>query len=147
MVRSGMVEAAVTGGTEATITVGTMKGWEALRVMAEDTCRPFSKDRTGMVLGEGAAIFVFETLERAKARGARIYAEVAGFGMSSDARDITLPDPNGAARAINGALRDARLNPDDHDDANAHCTRNAANDRPVTKAQTPPIVMNQHNTA
>src|SRR3546814_1284700 len=101
MVRSGMVEAAVTGGTEATITVGTMKGWEALRVMAEDTCRPFSKDRTGMVLGEGAAIFVFETLERAKARGARIYAEVAGFGMSSDARDITLPDPNGAARAIN----------------------------------------------
>src|SRR3546814_3513399 len=83
-VRSGMVEAAVTGGTEATITVGTMKGWEALRVMAEDTCRPFSKERTGMVLGEGAAIFVFETLERAKDRGGRSYAEVAGFGLSCD---------------------------------------------------------------
>src|SRR3546814_17429408 len=120
MVRSGMVEAAVTGGTEATITVGTMKGWEALRVMAEDTCRPFSKDRTGMVLGEGAAIFVFETLEHAKARGGRIYAEVAGFGMRPDAKDITLPDPNGAARAINGALRAPRATPEDSPYANTN---------------------------
>ena len=92
MVRSGMVDAAVTGGAEATITVGTMKGWEALRVMSNDTCRPFSKGRTGMVLGEGSAVFVFETLEKAKARGAKIYAEVVGHGLSSDAMDITLPD-------------------------------------------------------
>lgn len=134
MVRSGMVDAAVTGGTEATITVGTMKGWEALRVMATDTCRPFSKGRTGMVLGEGAAIFVFETLERAKARGAKIYAEVIGHGLSSDAMDITLPDAGGAARAIAGALRDARLNPEDVAYVNAHGTGTAANDVTETRA-------------
>ena len=134
MVRSGMMDAAVTGGTEATITVGTMIGWEALRVMATDTCRPFSKDRTGMVLGEGAAIFVLETLENAQARGANIYVEVCGMGMSSDAMDITLPDPNGAARAITGALKDGGLNPEDIDYVNAHGTGTAANDVSETKA-------------
>jgi nodulation protein E len=134
MVRSGMVDAAVTGGAEATITVGTMKGWEALRVMASDTCRPFSKNRGGMVLGEGAAIFVFESLEKAKARGAKIYAEVAGHGSSSDAMDITLPDVGGAARAIAGALKDASLNPEDVDYVNAHGTGTAANDVTETKA-------------
>ena len=134
MVRSGMVETAITGGAEATITVGTMKGWEALRVMANDTCRPFSKGRTGMVLGEGAAVFVFETLENAKARGAKIYAEVVGHGLSSDAMDITLPDANGAARAIGGALKDAGLNPEDVDYVNAHGTGTAANDVTETRA-------------
>ena len=134
MVRSGMVDAAITGGTEATITVGTMKGWEALRVMATDTCRPFSKGRTGMVLGEGAAIFIFETLERAKARGAKIYAEVVGHGLSSDAMDITLPDAGGAARAIAGALRDAKLNVEDVAYVNAHGTGTAANDVTETRA-------------
>ena len=134
MVRSGMVDTAVTGGAEATITVGTMKGWEALRVMANDTCRPFSKGRTGMVLGEGAAVFVFETLENAKARGAKIYAEVVGHGLSSDAMDITLPDANGAARAIGGALKDAGLNPEDVDYVNAHGTGTAANDVTETRA-------------
>ena len=134
MVRSGMVDTAVTGGAEATITVGTMKGWEALRVMANDTCRPFSKGRTGMVLGEGAAVFVFETLENAKARGAKIYAEVVGHGLSSDAMDITLPDANGAARAIGGALKDAGLNPEDVDYVNAHGTGTAANDLTETRA-------------
>ena len=134
MVRSGMADAAVTGGSEATITVGTMKGWEALRVMASDTCRPFSKGRNGMVLGEGAAVFVFESLEKAKARGAKIYAEVAGHGLSSDAIDITLPDAGGAARAIAGALKDAKLNPEDVDYVNAHGTGTAANDVTETKA-------------
>ena len=134
MVRSGMVDTAVTGGAEATITVGTMKGWEALRVMANDTCRPFSMGRTGMVLGEGAAVFVFETLENAKARGAKIYAEVVGHGLSSDAMDITLPDANGAARAIGGALKDAGLNPEDVDYVNAHGTGTAANDVTETRA-------------
>jgi len=134
MVRSGMVDTAVTGGAEATITVGTMKGWEALRVMANDTCRPFSKGRTGMVLGEGAAVFVFETLENARARGAKIYAEVVGHGLSSDAMDITLPDANGAARAIGGALKDAGLNPEDVDYVNAHGTGTAANDVTETRA-------------
>ncbi|MAW55891.1 MAG: beta-ACP synthase [Rhodospirillaceae bacterium] len=134
MVRSGMVDTAVTGGAEATITVGTMKGWEALRVMASDTCRPFSKGRNGMVLGEGAAIFVFESLEKAKARGAKIYSEVAGHGLSSDAMDITLPDVGGAARAIAGALKSAKLNPEDVDYVNAHGTGTAANDVTETKA-------------
>jgi nodulation protein E len=134
MVRSGMVDAAVTGGAEATITIGTMKGWEALRVMASDTCRPFSKGRNGMVLGEGAAVFVFESLEKAKARGAKIYAEVAGHGLSSDAMDITLPDAGGAARAIAGALKDANLNPEDVSYVNAHGTGTAANDVTETKA-------------
>ena len=134
MVLSGMVDTAVTGGVEATITVGTMKGWEALRVMASDTCRPFSKGRNGMVLGEGAAVFVFESLEKAKARGAKIYAEVAGHGLSSDAMDITLPDVGGAARAIAGALKNAKLNPEDVDYVNAHGTGTAANDVTETKA-------------
>ena len=134
MIRSGMVDAAVTGGAEATITMGTMKGWEALRVMASDTCRPFSKGRNGMVLGEGAAVFVFESLEKAKARGAKIYAEVAGHGLSSDAMDITLPDVGGAARAIAGALKDANLNPEDISYVNAHGTGTTANDVTETRA-------------
>lgn len=134
MVRMGMVDAAITGGTEATITIGTMKGWEALRVMANDTCRPFSKGRTGMVLGEGAAIFVLETLEAAQARGATIHAEIAGFGMSSDAMDITLPDPNGSARAIRSALREAKLNPEAVSYVNAHGTGTTANDVTETRA-------------
>ena len=134
MVRNGMVDAAVTGGAEATITVGTMKGWEALRVMSNDTCRPFSKGRTGMVLGEGSAVFVFETLEKAKARGAKIYAEVVGHGLSSDAMDITLPDAGGAARAIAGALKDGGLNPEDITYVNAHGTGTAANDVTETRA-------------
>jgi len=134
MVRNGMVDAAVTGGAEATITVGTMKGWEALRVMSNDTCRPFSKGRTGMVLGEGSAVFVFEVLEKAKARGAKIYAEVVGHGLSSDAMDITLPDAGGAARAIAGALKDGGLNPEDITYVNAHGTGTAANDVTETRA-------------
>jgi nodulation protein E len=134
MVRSGMVDTAVTGGTEACIALGTMKGWEAIRVMATDTCRPFSKGRTGMSLGEGAAVVVLETLEKAKARGATIYGEMCGFGMSSDAMDITLPDVNGAARAMTMALRDSGLNPEDVDYVNAHGTGTAANDVTETRA-------------
>ena len=134
MIRSGMVDTAVTGGTEACIALGTMKGWEAIRVMASDTCRPFTKGRTGMVLGEGAAVTVLESLDHAKARGAKIYAELAGFGMSSDAMDITLPDVNGAARAMKSALEDAKLNPEEVDYINAHGTGTAANDTTETRA-------------
>ena len=134
MVRSGSVEVAITGGTEATITFGTMKGWDALRVMAPDTCRPFSRDRKGMVLGEGAAVAVIESLERAKARGAEIVAEIVGFGMSSDAGDIVLPSPEGAAAAIRNCLADARLAPEQVDYINAHGTGTAANDITETKA-------------
>ncbi|HVY12046.1 MAG TPA: beta-ketoacyl-[acyl-carrier-protein] synthase family protein [Alphaproteobacteria bacterium] len=134
MIRSGMMEAAVTGGSEACLTFGTLKGWEALRVMAGDTCRPFSLGRGGMILGEGAGILVLEEMERAKERGAKIYAELAGFGMSSDAKDITTPDANGMARALTGALKDAALKPEDIQYINAHGTGTRSNDATETKA-------------
>lgn len=134
MVRTGQAQAALAGGTEACITVGTMKAWEALRVMSADTCRPFSRNRSGLVLGEGAAIFVLEPRERAAARGAPIYGEIKGFGMSADAGDITAIDPSGAARAISAALTDAKVNPDEMDYVNAHGTATALNDRGETIA-------------
>ena len=134
MVRHGQAEVAVAGGAEACITVGTMKGWEALRIMAADTCRPFSKDRTGMVLGEGAAVFVLEPLERARARSAAVHGELVGFGMSSDAGDIVQPTVEGPVRAMRRALEDAGLAPEDVDHVNAHGTGTAANDVTETKA-------------
>ena len=134
MVRSGAVTCAVTGGTEATITFGTMKGWEALRVMAPDTCRPFSKNRKGMVIGEGAAVIVLESLEHAQNRGAVILGEIVGFGMSSDAKDLTNPDESGMVRAIEGALSDARIAPQDIQYVNAHGTGTVANDLAETNA-------------
>ena len=134
MVRSGRVEAAVAGGTEACITLGTMLGWQALRVMAPDTCRPFSADRKGMVLGEGAAVFVLETLDAAKARGADILCEIVGFGMSSDAADIVQPQEAGAAASMAMALADGGLEPTDVDYVNAHGTGTGANDATETAA-------------
>ncbi len=134
MVRHGVVDLALTGGTEATITLGTLKGWEALRVMAPDTCRPFSAGRRGMVLGEGAGVFVLEPLDHAIARGATVLAEMVGFGMSSDAGDLIAPSADGAARAIRGALRDGGLAPTDIDYINAHGTATPANDPTETRA-------------
>ena len=128
MLRSGLIDRVITGGAESCLTFGTLKGWEALRVMAPDVCRPFSKDRAGMIIGEGAGMFMLETEESAKARGAKIYAEMAGFGMSSDAKDITTPDVNGAARAVTNALKDAGLKPEDIDYINAHGTGTRIND-------------------
>jgi nodulation protein E len=134
MVRSGQAPIAIAGGSEACLTVGTIKGWEALRVLASDTCRPFSKNRSGLVLGEGAAIMVLEPRERAVARGAQIYAELLGFGMSADAADITTPDADGAARAMRAALKDAKAAPEQIDYVNAHGTGTTANDRTETIA-------------
>ena len=128
MVRSGKVDFAVTGGAEACITVTTVKAWEAVRVTADDTCRPFCKQRRGMVLGEGAGVFVFEEFEHARARGARVLAEFSGAGMSADAGDIVLPSETGAARALTAALADAGLNANDVDYVNAHGTGTPAND-------------------
>ncbi len=134
MVRSGAVECAVTGGTEACITFGTLRGWEAMRVMAPDACRPFSIDRKGLILGEGAAMLVLEPLERARARGAQILGEIIGFGMSADAADLTAPDPGGMTRAMEGALADAKLTAQDIQYVNAHGTGTAANDATETQA-------------
>ena len=128
MVRSGRVDYAVTGGSEACITVTCVKAWEAVRVTADDTCRPFCKQRRGMVLGEGAGIFVLEDYEHARARGATILAEFAGAGMSADAADIVLPSMDGAAKALAGALADARMNVDEIDYINAHGTGTPANE-------------------
>jgi nodulation protein E len=134
MLRSGLIDVALTGGAEACLTFGALKGWEALRVMAPDVCRPFSAGRAGMVLGEGAGVFVLERFEDAKARGARIYAELAGFGMSSDAKDLTTPDAASAARAMTKALKDSGLAPDTIDYVNAHGTGTRVNDVVETAA-------------
>ena len=134
MVRSGHAPLAIAGGTEACITVGTMKGWEALRVLSSDTCRPFSRTRSGLVLGEGSAMMVLEPRERAVKRGAHIYAELLGFGMSADAADLTAPDVDGGTRAMEAALHDARTNADEVDYVNAHGTGTGANDRTETAA-------------
>jgi nodulation protein E len=127
-VRAGDTDVAVTGGSEACITVGTLMGWEALRVLAFDSCRPFSKGRSGLVLGEGSAVLVLEELQHALARNAKIYAELAGFGSNADAGDLTSPDAKSAARAIQLALDDARLPAKDVGYVNAHGTGTAMND-------------------
>lgn len=129
MVHGGITPVMVTGGSESMLCFGGVKAWEGLRVMSRDACRPFSANRNGMVQGEGAAIFVFEELEHARRRGAEILAEVAGFAMTSDASDIVMPSKQGAARAISGALRDGRINPDEVGYINAHGTGTAANDK------------------
>lgn len=129
MVRSGMSPVMVTGGSESMLCFGGVKAWEGLRVMSKDACRPFSANRNGMVQGEGAGIFVFEEYEHAKARGAEILCEVIGFAMSSDAADIVMPSKQGAARAIAGALQDARLDASEVGYINAHGTGTAANDK------------------
>ncbi len=128
-IRAGDTDVAITGGTEACITIGTLLGWEALRVLSFDTCRPFSNDRSGLVLGEGSAILVLEELEHAVARGAKIYAEIAGFGANADAGDLTSPDARSAARAMQLALTDGRLTPGDIGYVNAHGTGTMMNDR------------------
>ena len=129
MVRTGMAPVMISGGSESMLCFGGVKAWEGLRVMSKDACRPFSANRNGMVQGEGAGVFVLEDRDHAKKRGAEILAEVAGFAMSSDAADIVMPSKQGAARAISGALQDARLNPEDVAYINAHGTGTAANDK------------------
>jgi nodulation protein E len=134
MVRCGQTDLALAGGSEAPFSFGILKAWEAMRVVSPETCRPFSKDRRGMVLGEGAAMFVLEPLEAALARGARVHAEIVGFGMSADACHITQPSSEGAARAMRAALRDAGLAPERIGYINAHGTGTAANDVTETAA-------------
>ncbi|WP_282096453.1 beta-ketoacyl-[acyl-carrier-protein] synthase family protein [Epibacterium ulvae] len=129
LVRSGMAPVMVTGGSESMLCFGGVKAWEGLRVMSKDACRPFSANRNGMVQGEGAGVFVFEDYDHAKARGAEILCEISGFAMSSDASDIVMPSKQGAARAIAGALQDAKINPDEVGYINAHGTGTAANDK------------------
>jgi nodulation protein E len=134
LIRQGTLDCALAGGSEAPIVPGHLKAWEGMRVVAPDTCRPFSKNRAGLILGEGAAMLVLETLEQARARGAKIYAELAGFGMSADAHHLTNPLPEGAARAMNDALYDAGLSREQINYVNAHGTGTSANDSTETRA-------------
>jgi nodulation protein E len=134
MVRSGEVDVAVAGGSEAPLSMGFLKAWEAMRVVSPDTCRPFSRDRRGLILGEGAAVLILEPVDRARARGAKILGEIAGFGMSSDAHHITQPSAVGAARAMRAALSDAQLAPEVIGYINAHGTATLANDATETEA-------------
>lgn len=134
MVRSGLADAVLAGGAESPFSEGCLRAWDAMRVVAPDTCRPFTRDRRGMVLGEGAAVLVLESLEAAQRRGAHIYAEITGYGMSSDAGHITQPTVDGPAAAMKAALDDAQLAPTEIGYINAHGTGTAANDATETKA-------------
>ncbi|MGA7854338.1 MAG: beta-ketoacyl-[acyl-carrier-protein] synthase family protein [Candidatus Acidiferrales bacterium] len=128
LVRDGLADLAMTGGSEAMFTIGMLKAWEAMRVVAPDTCRPFSKDRRGLILGEGGAMMVLEPMDAAKARGAKIYGEICGFGMTADAHHLTQPTVQGPARAMSGALREAGLAPEEIGYINAHGTGTPGND-------------------
>jgi nodulation protein E len=133
-IRLGAADVMLTGGAEAMLCFGGVKAWEGLRVLAPDTCRPFSLGRKGMVLGDGAGVLVFEAEEHARARGAVILAEVAGFGMTADAGDIIAPDPDGAARAMQAALDDAGMAAAEVGYINAHGTGTLLNDRSESTA-------------
>ena len=134
MVRSGRYDVAIVGGGEAALTYGSWLGWQALKAMADDTCRPFSAGRKGMVLGEGAAGLILEDYDRAKARGAKIYAELAGAGASSDAYHITMPHGRGAEAALRLAHEDAGLALDTPALVSSHGTGTALNDKTESAA-------------
>lgn len=134
MIQSGQCDVALVGGTDTPFTYGLLKVWEALRVASNDSCRPFSKDRSGLVLGEGSGMLVLESEEHAKQRGARIYAELAGSAMSADAGHITRPDVTNVAKVMTKALKQANVVIDEVDYINAHGTGTQMNDLSETQA-------------
>ena len=148
LIKYGMADVMLAGGSDAPITYGMMRGWESVRVLATGNgdpsraCRPFSADRQGFVIGEGAGVLLLEELEHARKRGAKIYAEIAGYGMTSDASHITQPTVGGPARATRLALEGAGLNPEDVDYINAHGTGTQLND--VTETQVIKEVFREH---
>jgi nodulation protein E len=133
-IRHGLVDVAIAGASEAAITYGTMRAWQAMHVLSPQGIYPFAKKRNGTVLGEGAGILVLESLQHAKARGAKILAELLGFGMTSDSKDMVNPDIEGPTEAMRLALDDAELAPSDIDYLNAHGTATAINDINETDA-------------
>jgi len=134
MVQLGLADIAIVGGSDAPFTYGLLKAWDAMRVVSKEACRPFSKNRSGMSLGEGAGVLVLESEEHARQRGAKIYAELAGYGMSSDAGHITRPDIDGISKAMKDALNNAKVKPEDVDYVSAHGTGTIANDLAETRA-------------
>lgn len=133
-IRNGVVDVAVTGASEAVLTYGSLRVWQAMRVLSPDGLFPFSKKRNGTVLGEGAGVLVLEELEHARKRGAKILAEVIGYGMSSDSKDMVNPDVEGPRSAMQMALDDARIEAKDVDYLNAHGTATTLNDTNETNA-------------
>ena len=140
-IASGEVDVMIAGGTEAPLNYGTLIAWDALKTLAtadpEDpgaSCKPFAKDRTGLVLGEGAAIVILEDWRHAQARGARVRAELVGYGLCTDATHITRPSVDGQAAAMQQALESAAMRPDAIDYINAHGTATLANDAVETAA-------------
>lgn len=151
-IKHGYADVMLAGGSEAMLTLGALKAWEALHTLAQEdpsdagaSCKPFAKNRSGLVLGEGAAVLVLEDAERAVKRGARIYAELAGYDCSSDSCHITKPDADGQARTIRNALRDAKLQPQDIHYINAHGTATLAGDIEETKAIKQAFGAHAHN--
>jgi nodulation protein E len=133
-IRHGVADVAITGAAEAVITYGTMRAWQAMHVLSPEGIFPFARKRNGTVLGEGAGILVLESLQHAKARGATILAELVGFGMTADSKDMVNPDIEGPTEAMRLALDDAELAPSDIDYLNAHGTATAINDTNETEA-------------
>lgn len=133
-IRAGRADIMLAGGADAPIQYGILKAWEAMRVLARDACRPFSDDRDGLVLADGAGMAVLETLDHARARGAPILAEIVGCGLSADAGDIVSPTLDGPVAALRACLADAGLAPEAVDYINAHGTGTRINDRVETMA-------------
>jgi nodulation protein E len=133
-IRSGLVDVAIVGASESVINYGTMKAWQAMHVLSPQGCFPFAKKRNGTVLGEGAGILVLESEENARRRGAKALAELCGFGMTSDSKDMVNPDIDGPSEAMRLALGDACVSPTDVDYVNAHGTATTINDRNETNA-------------
>jgi nodulation protein E len=132
--RLGRADIMLAGGTDAPLVYGILKGWEALRALARETCRPFSADRDGLVIGEAAGMAVLETWEHASQRGATVLAELAGAGLSGDASDIVAPTVEGPVAAMRACLAEAGLAPEEVDYINAHGTGTKANDQIETTA-------------
>ena len=133
-IRNDVVDVAIAGASESVINFGTMRAWQAMHVLSPEGCFPFAKKRNGTVLGEGAGILVLESDEHAKARGATILAELVGYGMTSDSKDMVNPDIEGPREAMRLALQDAKLAPEDINYLNAHGTATTINDLNETNA-------------
>ena len=142
LIRQGTIDRAITGGSEALFSLGQMKAWEGMRIISQDTCRPFSKNRRGMILGEGGAMLILESYDAAKARNAKIYGEIVGFGMSSDGTHLTDPDSSGQQNAIMAGLNDAKISVNDIHYIHAHGTGTQLNDK--VESQTIHAVFGNH---
>lgn len=140
-IRHGYLDAAIVGGSDAILSYASMRSWEAVRTLADEdlndlsaSCKPFAADRTGLVIGEGAAMMVIESYDSAITRGAKIYAEIIGYGMANDFKHITIPSVEGQAATMQAAILDAHISFDEIQYINAHGTGTLFNDTTETEA-------------